>query len=131
MAGGSSGRHGCQGSSGIGCVCGLSGREDGTRRGQTSVVSQNFDHHRNARIRACFENCETEFRCSRCNRLGRVEAKYHYDQKCYSQQKKGIICCNRHTASTSGGIFFAIGAAAFLVHRIILNYSSSRLCMCA
>ena len=31
----------------------------------------------------------------------------------------GIICCNRHTASTSGGIIFAIAAAAFLVHRII------------
>ena len=43
---------------------------------------------------------------------------HHYDQKCYSQQKYlGILCCNRHTASTSGGILFAIAAAAFLVHR--------------
>ena len=44
-------------------------------------------------------------------------------------KKIGIICCNGHTASTSGGIIFAIAAAAFLVHRICSNYSSSS-CAC-
>ena len=48
-----------------------------------------------------------------------------------SQKIFGIICCNRHTASTSGGIIFAIAAAAFLVHRIIFELQQQQLCMCA
>ena len=38
------------------------------------VVAALLEERRDARVSACFESCETEFRSSRCIRKGSVEA---------------------------------------------------------
>ena len=61
-----------------------------------------------------------------------LQQQYHYDQKCCSQPKKSelfAVIGTQHRRPVE--LFLRLQQQRFLFTELFLNYSSSRLCMCA